>query len=62
MLNSILYSHRQREGAVSGDVVVHCLGPAGVDHADVVIYEQLGHDGLLCLRWAWLLLVVIVSY
>ena len=41
-------SHRwQGEGAVPGDVVIHGLGPAGVDHGDVVVYEELRHDGLV---------------
>ena len=35
------------EGAVARDVVVHGLCAARVDHADVVIDQQLGHDRLL---------------
>ena len=32
---------------MSGDVVVHSLSSAGVRHADVVVHQQLRHDGLL---------------
>ena len=35
------------EGAVPGDVIVHSLRPAGIRHADVVVHQQLRHDGLL---------------
>ena len=38
---------REGEGTVSGDVVVHSLSSAGVRHADVVVHQQLRHDGLL---------------
>lgn len=37
-----------------GNVVVDSLGPAGVDHRDVVVDEELRDDGLLGLgRTSW---------
>lgn len=47
----------QRHGhgrTVPGNVVVDSLGPAGVDHRDVVVDEELRDDGLLGLgRTSW---------
>lgn len=56
-MTSLMMRVLQRHGhgrTVPGNVVVDSLGPAGVDHRDVVVDEELRDDGLLGLgRTSW---------